>query len=75
MFTQRDKNIYKQKTSRFSKEEALAAGLERRKQGLGIPVHIKIPSDECNIDEYTPFVLDRVLHNNYIALAIDPFLG
>ena len=52
-----------------------AASLFSRKQGLGVPIHIKMSFILINIDYYTLWVLNRVLYINYIALAIDPFLG
>ena len=43
--------------------------------GFGVPIHIQSLFILINVDSYTPLALDTVLYINYIALAIDPFLG
>ena len=58
--------------------EKPAAILFSRKQGLGIPKHIPKENDTYihNFRYCTLLIKNRrVLHINYIALAIDPFLG
>ena len=52
-----------------------AASLKHRKQLLGLPIHIKMSLICINIGLYIRLVLNKVLYSNYIALAIDPFLG
>ena len=61
---------------RFSQAKiAPVASLLSRKQGLGIPLHIKISFILIQIWHYTLSVLKQILYINHIALAIGPFLG
>ena len=52
-----------------------AASLKCRRWGLGIPMHLKMSFILSNIDQYILLVLNMILYADYIALAIDPFLG
>ena len=70
-FTQTDVN----KIPLTNKTKKPAASLFSRRQGLVIPIHMKMSSISIDIQDYTLWVLRRVLYINYIALAIDPFLG
>ena len=52
-----------------------AASLFSRKQGLGIPLHVKMSCVLINIDSCPLLVLNRVLYFNCVALAIAPSLA
>ena len=62
IFHQGGQNNKKKTVCRFPKRKVPAANLFSRKQGLGIPMHIKMTSKACHINEYTLFVLDRLLY-------------
>ena len=51
-----NKHVWK-KTRRFSKEKAPAASLFSRKQGLGVPIHVKMSFILTNIYYYALLVL------------------
>ena len=49
-----------------------AASLTHRKWGLGIPIHIKMPSNGYNINDYTPLVSNKIWYADYTAPAEGP---
>ena len=57
------------------KQKTPAACLFSREQGLGVTTHMQIQFTSINIGYYTLLVLKRLLFINYIAYAIDSFLG
>ena len=67
--------VVKRHVGQFSKQEAPVESLLSRKQGLGVPGHIKVQSNGYSINWYALLVLNRVLYINYIALAIVPSWG
>ena len=67
--------LFIQKACRFPEGKENVASLEQRGCGLGIPIHIEMQSEACNIEWYTLLVSNRALYVYYIALAINPFLG
>ena len=64
------KTVILKKGVSVNKQKVPAASLQRRKWGLGLPIHIKMLSILSNILYYIIFVINRVLYTNYIGLAI-----